>query len=542
MRVYQKKQGNTGSIGQKTCLPSRTPVASAAQSLTGVSIFRDAEVLPRHASTQTTHALLKLQQQHGNRYVQQILAAAGKHDDRAEIVPETKQAIQWARDGNQVSGKRMRAQMAPAFGAEAKLADHSPICATISLSMCQRSGIRETIPICSDRFLGRLEGIAKKPVIQRKKLDYRQLTWADFKKKPLQWSRYDARIFSHFHDPKISKLADRKALRALNAVQTKEQCKRRRRKKTKFKVNIKMDPQKIKIRPYMWQERSWAKLWITNNKARKKRCKATLVRRCKCAFDKMHRDIRRKRLKAVRKCRQIFAKRFKEVSRECRKWRRSCVRAFKTGDTRYKVTIGGKQAVAKSMRECKRVFFKKCKKLFMEGFSHTLTLDGKDVIAGTRAECATKFAKQYEKIARSSLKWTGSMAGETTQARSKADCSKGLLKECAGRMSQKASEVLLEHEQGHFNITNAMAQKTQTSLRDLIAAFDEEVTACGKRRAIAKAKRTLRKNVRQLKREYKAKVKEWRQTQKAYDRKTQHGQKLIEQAEWSQRITEGLLD
>ena len=63
-------------------------------------------------------SLLRLQKQYGNRYVQKVLALAGKGTGEAEAAPDVEQSIQQARGGGHGIDSRVRGQMESAFGAD----------------------------------------------------------------------------------------------------------------------------------------------------------------------------------------------------------------------------------------------------------------------------------------------------------------------------------------------------------------------------------------------------------------------------------------
>lgn len=62
-------------------------------------------------------ALLRLQRQYGNRFVQRVLHLARRGDGEADVAPEVEQSIQAARGGGQPLDRGVRAQMEPALGA-----------------------------------------------------------------------------------------------------------------------------------------------------------------------------------------------------------------------------------------------------------------------------------------------------------------------------------------------------------------------------------------------------------------------------------------
>ena len=80
-----------------------------------------ASMLNRATDRQPSRAgqsLLRLQRQYGNRYVQKVLALAGKGTGEAEATPKLEQSIQQARGGGQALDSKVRGQMEPSFGAD----------------------------------------------------------------------------------------------------------------------------------------------------------------------------------------------------------------------------------------------------------------------------------------------------------------------------------------------------------------------------------------------------------------------------------------
>lgn len=80
-----------------------------------------AEALNRAPDVQATHtpeALLRLQRQYGNRFVQRVVELSRSGDGPADVAPEVEQTIQQARGGGQALDSNVRAQMEPAFKAD----------------------------------------------------------------------------------------------------------------------------------------------------------------------------------------------------------------------------------------------------------------------------------------------------------------------------------------------------------------------------------------------------------------------------------------
>lgn len=333
------------------------------------------------------------------------------------------------------------------------------------------------------------QSVAQLSVLQLKKIDHRQLTWADFKGKASSKSKYDAATKSDCHDPEIGKntpQADK-----LAAVDTGEACKNGKKDDTKFKVDIKIDPANIKVKAYMWQEKSWAKPWVKDQKAREKTCQSGLVKDCETAFSKSYAKIAEKRKK------------------EAAKATTDCKKAFKEGSTAYTVTINDKEITANSAGECAKPL-------------------------------GTEVGKEYEAAAKKSVTWTAKMAEKEATVASKADCKTTFLNECANKLYTAAAAELLGHEQGHFDITNVLVGKIESALHNLIATFETEVVTCGEKQALTKAKKVLKANVSKLSKEYKKQYKALKKVQDSYDAETVHGKVVDKQAEWVEKIGEGL--
>jgi len=68
--------------------------------------------------SQVQRSLLQLQRQHGNRYVQRVLAMAEQGEGNAEVSPEVEATIEWKRGSGQVLESRVQAQMESALGTD----------------------------------------------------------------------------------------------------------------------------------------------------------------------------------------------------------------------------------------------------------------------------------------------------------------------------------------------------------------------------------------------------------------------------------------
>lgn len=107
---------------QRIRLTQRGPFAPVIRGIGNVSSAGvHASMLNRATNGRPSRAgqsLLRLQMQYGNRYVQRVLALAGKGAGEAEAAPEVEQSIQQARGGGHGIDSRVRGQMESAFGAD----------------------------------------------------------------------------------------------------------------------------------------------------------------------------------------------------------------------------------------------------------------------------------------------------------------------------------------------------------------------------------------------------------------------------------------
>lgn len=334
------------------------------------------------------------------------------------------------------------------------------------------------------------------PAVQRDKIDHRQLAWDDFQGKAPKASKYWASTASGFNPPDLKALIPKK----LEAQDTGEACVVKKKKTgdvmgTTFRVDIGLDGGQVAVTPYMWQEKSWRMPWTTDADARTTKCKAEVVK----------------------KCQQSFTKQLKQVDKECKKSQKDCKKAFKAGDIpSWSITIEDEEVAAANVQECTDVILERCRELKAGTLYHSHSMAGVTITAYTKKECEEEFQQA-----------------------------------CVDELLELASSNLLQHEQGHFDITNVRAEQTQDALRALVEGFDCEVTVCakgdtdkgqktGKTKAIAKAKTVLAKELKQLQKEYAKGQKGLTATQKQYDSATQHGVVEAMQQMWQEQIGEGL--
>jgi hypothetical protein len=331
----------------------------------------------------------------------------------------------------------------------------------------------------------------------------RPLVWGDFKQKPPKASKYGASTASGFRDPELGKLIPKN----LTATGTGEECVISKTKKgpvlgTSFQVEIGLDPARIAVKPYMWQEKSWRMPWTTDTAAAEKKCKAEAVKACTTHYAK------EKKVQTA------------QLAKQCKQQQKAC-QAFFAGPE-------------------------------VAGGTWTLPVGNAEVVAHSAKECTTKILPGCKKQPLDLGSFQVTMAGATITANAPAECDKEFQQACVDTLIPAASAALLKHEQGHFDITNVRAERAQDALRELAAGFDTDVTVCakgktakqqkaGKAKAVAKAKATLKQELKQLQKAYDEQRAQLRATQKQYDKETKHGIIEEKQAKWLQTIEEGSL-
>ena len=397
----------------------------------------------------------------------------------------------------------------------------------------------EMIPGNSENLRRKIQA-APLSIIQCDKIDHRQLTWDDFQAPVPKKATFEASTASDFRDPALKDLAPA----TVTTEDTGEECKVGKKTLTKFKATLGIDPEQIEVKAFMWQDKSWKKEWTTEKKAREEKCKAGLVKKCEAAFDKQFKKIAAQRKASVKECKAHFGASLKQATKNCKPFEKQCIKHFTSKqDPPFEMDVEGRTLSANTKKECSSVLLKECTNELMKSVTFSQEVEGEEATAATtKAECSTDFAQSFEDLLKAQAKWTGTMAGEDAEVTSKEECSKSFLDACATRLSDAASNALLKHEQGHFDITDAIATKTQDALRTLAATFATEVTACGEDAAIKKAKQEAKNQIKKLQTRYKAGRSEMSKKQKQYDKETNHGKVEEKQSEWEEKIAEGFSD
>jgi hypothetical protein len=336
----------------------------------------------------------------------------------------------------------------------------------------------EMIPGHTNRYVAQPRQRASQNLIQCDKIDHRTLLWDDFKGKVPKKTTFEAGTFSNFHDLDLAKFNASK----LESLDTGTACKIGKKASTVFSATLTIDPDDIEVKAYMDQDKSWAKDWTKDNKAREVLCKKNFVKNCEASFKGQHKKI-------------------------------------------------AKQVKAQ---------VKTCEKSAKKSVPFTLTLDGQEIEITSVGDCAANFGTALEQLLKGQLKWTAKLAGEEAEVTNLADCSTTFLQECIDRLYQAESDRLLRHEQGHFDITNVMAEKTQEALRALAGGFKTDFQGCGDAKATAKAKAALKSYAKKLQKRYNTGKTALGKTQKSYDKQTKHGIVEKQQAKWEDKIAKGL--
>ncbi|MGH3943151.1 MAG: hypothetical protein ACRDTG_31915 [Pseudonocardiaceae bacterium] len=314
--------------------------------------------------------------------------------------------------------------------------------------------------------------------IQRAKIDFRPLTWGDFKgRKP---AKFPAETASGIH--KLPKVKQAKKVEDKGTPCTPSKAKK---PTTEFSVRISVDPTMFdNIKAYMSQEESGADRDLAKDLAG---ATTKAVTACNAGFDKQLKEFTA------------------EAGKQCKEQVAPCKQAFASGSTSFELTIGSTKVTATSKKDCSSSLVTDCKTASQATFKpgkHTFTHPGGSAEAAGKAACSAGFKTEVTKIHKAE----------------------------AGR--------LLHHEQVHFNVTNDIATKLQKKLRDTAATLDIEVFECGKAAALAEATRTFNAldAGTKLQEIVKEAQKDLKTQQSTYDTQTNHGLIQTEQDKWNAKF------
>lgn len=374
----------------------------------------------------------------------------------------------------------------------------------------------------------------KEPIIQRNKIEHGTLTWDDFQGEAPKKAKHDAATFSSFEDPDLNAPMPSNA-----AVDTGEPCKAKGKNLTRFTVDITIDSAQIEVKSFMDQDKSWHKPWTTDEPDRRAKCEKELSPKCEKAFKKQFSKIKKTVAKQKKACEKDFGKMEKAAKKQCTPAESECKAAFKSGDTSFTINIEGTDITANTKKECTKVLLPDCAAASMQGQEFTQTFEEESATATTKAECKTRFAPELENLLKDQVTWEATMSGASTTVNKIENCRATFLDTCAADLMQAGSDDLLKHEQTHFDLTDAMAQKAQNDLRSLVDAFPTEVSECGQKAAETKAKKVLASELKKMKKSYAANKKSLKKKQTQYDKETKHGTVEKKQTAWEEKISEG---
>jgi hypothetical protein len=325
-----------------------------------------------------------------------------------------------------------------------------------------------------------VSGLVSRRVAQCAKISYRTLTWADFKGRPPATDTKEALTSSGFDIP---------SWRPTQVIDdTKKECtKENKSKSTEFKATISLNPVVFdSVVAYMDQDKSWAKDPLKDS-------------------GKAHCP------KQGEMCENEFDKTASKAKKDCQTTVDECSEKFKSGSSRYEITIDGTKLTITSADDCTKVLPTKCQDAWMKLF----TVDLKDANG-------KRFAL----------------------ANTKGKCKKDFVDQCNDYYA-KHSPLILKHEQGHFDISNVMADKARKSLKAKAAMFTATETKCGRREAINAAVKSF--DNMNAPTAIIGHGRDWKNlndkvggNDEDYDQKTDHGNNDSEQTAWEAKIAAGL--
>jgi hypothetical protein len=321
---------------------------------------------------------------------------------------------------------------------------------------------------------------AEQSSIRRAQIPYRDLTWADFKMSPPPGNSLEAVTSSGFNTPRWNPKQ--------SAVATGNDCKIGKKNEKEYKATATIDPAIYdSIAAYMDQDKSWVK--ARRKDGGKNFCTVTMPADCQQKFDQRAAQAKSQCAQAANDCRAAFKK---------------------SGNAPYKVLVGGVEIEATSAGDCGKKLAPECEKEMGKSISYSL----EDV--------------QHKEYAK---------------ATSKAECSDQTFQSSCLTKEADDSAKLLKHEQGHFDISNVLAEKAKADMKSRAAAFKAERTECGKLAATSAAGKEATEFGKQLA----SRGGEWidskDKAESDYDDPsagTDHGKKDAEQKSWEGKISGGL--
>lgn len=333
------------------------------------------------------------------------------------------------------------------------------------------------------------------PMIQCDKIDHRDLTWDDFKGKVPKKSSYSASTYSNFTELALkdypfkpleevetgtSFTVDEKEKDCTKGIEKDKNADKHPEKYKAFKVNIEPDMDKLEVKSYMWQEKSWVKpLSAGEEKAMEAKINS-ISASCE------------KAIKKQMKKNEADCKKNKEIKESCTDLAKDCVETLKDPET---ASYNWEDLEITEIKNCNKVL---------------------------KPECLKRSIKSC--IDDATQIFTYNSPGVSAEAESVEDCHSDAFKKEAKAVQEDLNNILLSHEQHHFNITNELANQLTERLRAVAGAFEiKEVEACSKGKALKAAKKVVTQQKKVLSTEIKSFKSKWDKFQKTYDSETKHG-------------------
>lgn len=327
-------------------------------------------------------------------------------------------------------------------------------------------------------------GVARQ--IQRAKIDYKQLTWADFKGAAPASSAFDAETSSDIEYPDTTTVKPLYPETASTEICTVKNEQNEEIKTPKTTVEIKLDNSGIVAKPFLNQEASWVKPVFKSATEMRKVCTAQTAG-------------------SIKACKAYFTNTKTANEAACAQEKTKCEAQIAKGNgyKNYEVEATDSAGCSKIKDACKADLNSQMK---------DETGDGR--VSKNETECGTNY-----------------------------------MAECVAS-KEEAARNLLQHEQGHFDVTNIVAKQLQTEVKTLIDSFSgKKFTECKKEDAVKKAQdevtNILQPKITALIEAAKVKVTAAKASLQAaqdrYDDETNHSTIVEGQSRWNTALGKGAL-
>ncbi len=323
-----------------------------------------------------------------------------------------------------------------------------------------------------------LESNTAQPSLQRKEIDYKQLSWADFEGAAPRGSSNEAFTSSNLKDPELDKIKPKET--SFSEIGSCEGDKPR------FKAKIEYDPDRFVVKATFNTTTSWKQSWTADKDVQEARCKSKLVNPCNSAMTKSSKEGAVAQVKA---CKEAAAElKDKEYL------------TFECGGKQVKVT---KAAECDPLKEC----FEKA--LLKTGTWEYKAHTGATVSATGKDDCDDKVLKECKTSLMPALS-----ADLLSHEQGHLDITQRLAEQIQKDLREKAKEMTTEAE-----------------------GCSKEEAEANARKAL-KAKKPLQ-SFKKIWQDGKKKLKT---VQTTYDSKTQHSVEHDVQQDWNVKIAKGEFD